>query len=72
MKGANGWPRIWRELVEKGIRAGKERVRKLIKAHSIQAKGKRKFKVTSDSSHNLPVSPNLLMRNFAFTQPNRV
>jgi len=72
MKGAYGWPRIWRELVEKGIRTGKERVRKLMKAHGIQARGKRKFKVTTDSSHSLPVSPNLLKRNFAVAQPNRI
>ena len=77
MKGAYGWRRIWRELVEKGIRTGKERVRKLMKAHGIQARGKRKFKVTTDSSHSLPshslpVSPNLLERNFTVAQPNRV
>ena len=29
MKSAYGWPRIWRELQARGIRAGKERVRNL-------------------------------------------
>jgi len=51
MKGAYGWPRIWRELGEKGIRTGKERVRKLMKAHGIQARGKRKFQAQVQS-HN--------------------
>ena len=72
IKGAYVWPRVWRELVKDGIRTGKERVRKLMKVHGIQARGKRKFKVTTDSSHSLPVSPNLLERDFAVVQPNRV
>ena len=49
MKGAYGWPRIWRELASRGIKTGKERVRKLMKAQDIRARGKRKFKVTTDS-----------------------
>ena len=72
MKGAYGWPRIWRELQARGIRAGKERVRKLMKTNGLQARGKRKFKVTTDSSHGLPVSPNLLARQFAVALPNLV
>lgn len=40
MKGAYGWPRIWRELTARGVHAGKERVRKLMKANGLQARGK--------------------------------
>jgi transposase InsO family protein len=72
MKGAYGWPRIWRELAARGIRAGKERVRKMMKACGLRARGKRKFKATTNSSHDLPVAPNLLARNFAVAAPNRV
>ena len=72
MKGAYGWPRIWRELQERGVRAGKERVRKLMKAHGLRARGKRKFKATTNSSHRLPVSPNLLERKFSVEAPDRV
>lgn len=72
MKGAYGWPRIWRELSARGIRTGKERVRKLMKAHGIHARGKRKFKATTNSSHGLPVSPNLLERRFDVEAPNRI
>ena len=32
MKGADGWPRIWCELAARGIWAGKERVRRMMKA----------------------------------------
>ncbi len=37
----------------------------------LQAKGKRKFKVTTDSNHNLPVAANLLNRDFSTTAANQ-
>lgn len=36
----------------------------------VQAKQKKKFKATTNSKHNLPVSPNLLKREFTVLQPN--
>jgi putative transposase len=51
---------------------GKERVRKLMQRHGIKARSKRKFVVTTDSKHNLPIAPNLLERNFAPDAPNQV
>lgn len=35
-----------------------------MREHGIKARGKRKFVVTTDSKHNLPIAPNLLNRNF--------
>lgn len=67
-----GWPKMWKELVARGIRLGKERVRKLMQRHGIKARGKRKFVVTTDSKHNLPIAPNLLERNFTPEAPNQV
>jgi putative transposase len=72
MKGAYGWPRLWRELVARGVRVGKERVRKLMQAQGLRARGKRKFKATTDSLHGLPVWPNLLERKFGVAEPNHV
>ena len=71
-KGEYGWPRIWKELLTRGIRVGKERVRKLMKLHGVKARTKRKFKATTDSNHSLPVAPNLLNREFAVSVPNQV
>lgn len=71
-RGAYGWPRIWRELVQCGIRVGKQRVQRLMQQHGIRARGKRKFRVvTTDSGHDLPIAPNLLDRNFAARAPNQ-
>jgi transposase InsO family protein len=58
--------------VARGIRVGKERVRKLMQRHGIKARGKRKFVVATDSKHNLPIAPNLLERNFTPEAPNQV
>ena len=71
-RGDYGWPRVWKELLARGIRVGKDRVQKLMQLHGIRAKGKRRFKVTTDSRHDLPISPNLLNREFAVTQPDKV
>lgn len=67
-----GWPKMVKELRDRGHRVGKERVRKLMKANAIVARGKRKFVVTTDSKHSLPIAQNLLDRNFTPQQPNRV
>jgi transposase InsO family protein len=72
VKGEYGWPRMWKELVARGIRVGKERVRKLMHRYGIKARGKRKFVNTTDSKHDLPIAPNLLERNFTASAPNRV
>jgi len=72
VRGEYGWPKMWKELVARGIRVGKERVRRTMQEHGIKARGKRKFVVTTDSKHDLPVAPNLLQRNFTADQPNQV
>lgn len=69
-RGEYGWPRVWKQLLAQGIRVGKQRVRKLMKQHGIRARGKRKFKATTDSNHALPVAPNLLARDFSPAKPN--
>jgi transposase InsO family protein len=67
-----GWPRMHKELVTRGIRVGRERVRKLMKQHGIRAKTKRKFVVTTDSKHHLPIAPDLVQRRFKPEAPNQL
>lgn len=70
--GAYGWPRIWRELIKRSVRVGKQRVQRLMQQHGIRARGKRRFRVTTtDSRHDLPIAPNLLNRNFSPAAPNQ-
>ena len=59
-------------MLARGIRVGKDRVQKLMQLHGIRAKGKRRFTVTTDSKHDLPISPNLLDRQFTVAEPDKV
>jgi putative transposase len=71
-RGAYGWPRICRELVTRSIAVGKQRVQKLMQLHGIRARGKRRFKVTTDSNYKLPISPNRLNQEFTVAEPDKV
>lgn len=72
LKGAYGSPRMVRELRARGFGASKERVERLMRDNGIRARHKRRYKVTTDSKHGLPVAANLLNRNFMPAAPNQV
>ena len=59
-----GSPRILRDLCEEGIACGKHRVAKLMKQAGLCALLPRRFQVTTDSRHTLPVAQNLLNQDF--------
>jgi putative transposase len=71
LKGAYGSPRMVEELRGRGCPASKARVERLMREHGIRARHKRRYKATTDSTHGLPVAPNLLDRNFAPAVPNQ-
>jgi putative transposase len=71
-KGAYGSPRMVDELRGRGFPASKARVERLMRAHGIRARHKRRYQATTDSKHSLPVAENLLDRNFRPEAPNRV
>jgi hypothetical protein len=43
-----------------------------MKLAGVAVRQRRKFRVTTDSKHNLPVAPNLLERQFDVAEPNRI
>lgn len=67
-----GSPRVYKKLRADGEICGEGRVARLMAANGIRAKQKRKFRVTTDSRHNLPVAENVLSRQFDVAEPNRV
>lgn len=72
VKGAYGSPRMVRELRHRGLTVSKPRVERLMREHGIRARHKRRYKVTTDSRHRMPVAANLLDRNFTPVTPNQV
>ena len=67
-RGTYGSPRITIELKKDSIKASRPRVARLMKQANIRSVVKRKFKTTTYSNHNYPVSPNLLKREFNVPQ----
>lgn len=67
-----GSPRITKELRKKGHQVSRPKVARLMKNAGLKSKVKRKYRVTTDSDHKFPVSPNLVKRNFAPDRINKI
>ncbi len=71
-RGIYGPIKIQAELAAQGIYIGINRIKRLRKAAGIRCIHKRKFRVTTDAKHKLPIAPNLLNRQFSPATPNQV
>ena len=60
-----------KNLRKEGFKIGRDRTRRLMKVLNLKVKQKRKYKVTTDSKHQLPVAENVLNRRFSPTAPNQ-
>lgn len=65
-----GTRRIAKILASNGVFISRHRIGKLMTKAGLSCKTKKKFKVTTDSKHNKPISPNLLNRQFNVTRPD--
>jgi transposase InsO family protein len=68
--GAYGSRRLRTAVASRGVVMGIYRLRRLMRQHGLRSAWKRKFVHTTDSKHALPISPNVLDRQFNPTQPN--
>ena len=64
--------RLQRALRARDICVGDKRVRRLMRAAHLVARGRRRFRVTTASTHAQPIMRNYLARQFAVAEPNRV
>jgi putative transposase len=69
--GAYGSRRLRTAVASPGMVMGRYRVRRLMRQHGLRSAWKRKFIHTTDSKHALPVSANVLNRQFNPMQPNQ-
>jgi len=67
-----GPERLQHDLKEHGVRVGICRIKRIKRKLGLRCKQKRKFKVTTDSKHSLPVAENLLGQQFKVYEPNTV
>lgn len=65
-----GSPRMARELNARGLACCVNTVAKVMREAGIRAKTTRRFVRTTDSKHRLPVSDNVLDRDFTASKPN--
>lgn len=66
-----GTRRIRKMLMRLDITISRKRISRLMKKHDLCCKTKRKFKITTDSNHPYPISPNILERDFSATAPDQ-
>ena len=66
-----GPERLQSDLADHGVAVGVSRIKRIRKKLGLRCKQKRKFKITTDSRHALPIAPNLLNREFTVSAPNK-
>jgi transposase InsO family protein len=68
-----GSPKITAELNEKGIKASRPRVARVMRLEGLKSVVNKKYRVcTTDSKHPFPLAPNILNREFDVVQPRTV
>ncbi len=65
-----GCLRITAELRDEGFNCSKNRVARLMRKQGLSARARKRFKVTTNSKHNLPVASNLVEMRFNARQKN--
>ena len=70
-RGCYGSPRLHQVLRQTGLRVSRKRVMRLMRVDGLCARRRRRFRVTTDSTHQRRVAPNHLGRAFAVPAPDR-
>jgi putative transposase len=63
-----GSPRIHAQLRREGVRVSRKRIVRLMASGEIAVRIRRRFRLTTDSKHKLPIAPNVLNRRFGIKQ----
>ena len=69
---AYGAKKTWIELREQGVACGKRRVARLRRHAGIEARRKRRFRLTVENHATAKASSNLVQQHFQVERPNRV
>ena len=66
-----GWRRVRAELRHRGIIVNHKKIRRLMREHDLQPRGRRRHLATTDSDHDEPIYPNRT-RELAIDGPNQL
>jgi transposase InsO family protein len=66
-----GAPRIHHELVVRGHGCGRHRVARLMRRNGLEARRRRRFRITTRAAHGATAAPNVLAQRFTVAAPNR-
>ena len=67
-----GPERLQRDLSDNGVVVGVHRIKRIRRKLGLRCRQKRRFKITTDSRHSLPVAENLLAQKFTASAPNQI
>ena len=67
-----GSPRITAELRAQGYRCGENRIARMMRANGIVSFTRRRYRLTTNSDHKLPVAEDLVERVFSAAAPNNL
>jgi transposase InsO family protein len=67
-----GAEKLQQDMADNGTYVGICRIKRIKRKLGLCCKQKKKFKVTTDSNHTLPVAENVLNQQFKTTSPNKV
>lgn len=67
-----GVRRVHAALRKNGVHINKKVVQKIMHNNQLKPKRRRRFRSTTDSKHTLPISENILQRQFSASKPNQV
>jgi transposase InsO family protein len=70
-RGYYGSPRIQDDFIEWGERVSRKRIIRLMQAHGLQARPRKRYKGTTNSDHQQPIAANLLQQDFTADRPNQ-
>jgi transposase InsO family protein len=70
-RGYYGSPRVHDDLIEAKERVSRKRIIRLMQEDGLQARVRKRYKVTTDSDHDQPIADNLLQQAFTAERPNQ-
>ncbi len=66
-----GRPRVHADLRDDGEAVSNKRVARIMRQEGLKARGRRRYKHTTDSDHDQPIADNILARRFEADAPNQ-